>query len=123
MARRRWKRGPVVVERVCGGAAGAVDGGVVDAGEADGLGGVAEEASDGGIAGAGRLGDEEVRAVAFGDAVGLGANRVRDRQFFPPSHASSSLHYPMSCTVSGGSTPVCSSHSTHTVRSRVRHAR
>ena len=73
MARRRWKRGPVVVERVCGGAAGAVDGGVVDAGEADGLGGVAKEASDGGIAGAGRLGDEKVRAVAFGDAVGVGA--------------------------------------------------
>ena len=32
--------------RYCGGAAGAVHGGVVDAGEADGLGGIAEEASD-----------------------------------------------------------------------------
>ena len=38
--------GEVVVEEgLRGGAAGAVDGGVVDAGEADGLGGVAKEAS------------------------------------------------------------------------------
>ena len=33
----------MVVEGLCGGAAGAVDGGVVDAGEAYGLGGVAKE--------------------------------------------------------------------------------
>ena len=40
--------GEVVVEEgLRGGAAGAVDGGVVDAGEADGLGGVAKEANGG----------------------------------------------------------------------------
>ena len=62
--------GEVVVEEgLRGGAAGAVDGGVVDAGEADGLGGVAKEASGGGVAGAGRLGDEKVHAVAFGDTL------------------------------------------------------
>ena len=45
----------VVEEILCGGTARAVDGRVVDAGEAYGFGGVAKKAGGGGVAGAGRL--------------------------------------------------------------------
>ena len=60
-AERRDSGEVMVVERARGGAAGAVNGGVVDAGEADRLGGVAEEAGGGRVAGAGRRSDDEDR--------------------------------------------------------------
>ena len=72
----------MVVERARGGAAGAVNGGVVDAGEADRLGGVAEEAGGGRVAGAGRRSDDEDRLstgvlLLVCRAVALGAPSVQ----------------------------------------------
>ena len=68
----------VAEEGACGGAAGAVDGGVVDTGEADRLGGVAQEAREGEVARARGLGDEEVGAVALGGAVRVVAELLGD---------------------------------------------
>ena len=62
----------VAEEGARGGAAGAVDGGVVDTGEADRLGGGAQQAREGEVVRARGLGDEEVGAVALGGAVLVG---------------------------------------------------
>ena len=59
----------MIVEGARGGAAGAVDGGVLDAREADGFGDGAEERRECRVARAGGLEDIEMRAVALVDGV------------------------------------------------------
>ena len=74
----------------------------MDGGEADGLGGVAEEASDGGVAGAGRFGDEKVRAVAFGDAVGALSERGGSgKPFQATACLQASAARPLACSGGG----------------------